>query len=93
MDLVGGIGAVGGHAPRLHQLVSVKQTHGRLRVSHIDSEQHVYSQCRRKRTRTIVYVPSTALGCDSFTVMRTEGFKYEGIMLYEIFLAVYRTPT
>ena len=93
VDLVGGIGAVGGHTPRLHQLVSVKQAHGRLRVSHIDSEQHVYSRCRRKRTRTIVYAPPAALGCDSVTVIWTEGFKYEGIMLYEIFLAVYRTPT
>ena len=74
VDLVGGIGAVGGHAPRLHQLVSVKQAHGRLRVSHIDSEQHVYSRCRRKRTRTIVYVPSAALGCDSFTAIWAEGF-------------------
>ena len=92
MDLVGGIRAVGGHAPRLHQLVSVKQAHGRLRVSHIDSEQHVYSQCWHKRTRTIVYAPPTALGCDSFTVIGAEGFKYEGIMLHEIFLAVYRTP-
>ena len=92
VDFVGGIGAVGGHAPRLHQLVSVKQAHGRLRVTHIDSEQHVYSRCRCKRTRTIVYVPSTALGCDSFTAIGAEGVKYEGIMLYEIFLAVYRTP-
>lgn len=92
VDLVGGIGAVGGHTPRLHQLVSVKQAHGRLRISHIDSEQHVYSRCWHKRTRTIVYVPSTALGCNSFTVIGAEGFKYEGIMLYEIFLAVYRTP-
>ena len=74
MDLVGGIGAVGGHAPRLHQLVSVKQAHGRLRVSHIDSEQHVYSRCWHKRTRTIVYAPSTALGRDSFTVIGAEGF-------------------
>lgn len=74
MDLVGGIRAVGGHAPRLHQLVSVKQAHGRLRISHIDSEQHVYSRCWHKRTRTIVYVPSTALGCDSFTVIGAEGF-------------------
>jgi len=40
-----------------------------------------------------VYAPPTALGCDSFAVIWTEGFKYEGIMLYEIFLAVYRTPT
>ena len=92
MDLVGGIGAVGGHAPRLHQLVSVKQAHGRLRVSHIDSEQHVYSQCWHKGTRTIVYASPTALGCDSFTVIGAEGFKYEGIMLHEFFLAVYRTP-
>ena len=74
MDLICGIGAVGGHAPRLHQLVSVKQAHGRLRVSHIDSEQHVYSRFRHKRTRTIVYVLSTALGCDSFTVIWAEGF-------------------
>ena len=74
MDLVGGIGAVGGHAPRLHQLVSVKQAHGRLRVSHIDSEQHVYSQCWHKRTRTIVYVLSAALSCDSFTAIWAEGF-------------------
>ena len=66
VDLVGGIGAVGGHTPRLHQLVPVKQAHGRLRVSHIDSEQHVYSRCRRKRTRTIVYVPSAPLYRDSF---------------------------
>ena len=74
VDLVGGIGAVGGHTPRLHQLVSVKQAHGRLRVSHIDSEQHVYSRCWHKRTRTIVYAPSTALGCDLFTVILAEGF-------------------
>lgn len=73
VDLVGGIGAVGGHAPRLHQLVSVKQAHGRLRVSHIDSEQHIYSQRWHKRTRTIVYAPSTALGCDSFTAIWAEG--------------------
>ena len=72
VDFVGGKRAVGGHAPRLHQLVSVKQAHGRLRVSHIDSEQHVYSRCRHKRTRTIVYAPP-ALGCDSFT--GTHGLK------------------
>lgn len=42
--------------------------------------------------RTIVYAPPTALDCDSLTVIWAEEFKYEGIMLYEIFLAVYRTP-